>query len=223
MNKLEIQSLGPPPAQHADRVMAALMQQLAVKHALLWATFDAMLKTSSPRAGSPKAQHKLAARLRAAGAFAVRVNPGKRGKFTLSVFNLAGWDPARGAAITVTDPIPAKPWLVALRWQLQSHGGGRDTVNCYEMPILFITHHVCSRSAQRLGLRTGVHLLEIVEDILRAALERFKVVGSFDEWLATPPAGLRVPICNGSAMVVFKRHAKHEALVATTVLYNGEK
>src|SRR5262245_23465312 len=103
---LAIQSLGPPPEKHADRVVAELMKQLAAKHARLWAALNEIVNANALNAGSPRAQHKLEARLQQAGALTY-LEPGKRGKYVLGMYSLVGWDPMRDAGIAVGDPIPA--------------------------------------------------------------------------------------------------------------------
>src|SRR5262245_7539449 len=215
---IEFQSIGPPPEKHADRVVAALMQQLAQKHARLWATLDAILKAGAIYAGSPQAQHRLAARVRAAGA-AVHLAPGKRGRFTLGVYSLTGWCPARDAAIAVGDAIPPKPWIAGLVCLVESLGGGRNMVRAYDKPLLFLTHHVISRGAQRLGLRTQDDIAAMAEATLAAALAA-KAAGGFKDWGNAPPAGMRLPIAVNAlnAVVVLKAHPKRKALIAATVL-----
>ena len=47
-------------------------------------------------------------RIRAAGATHTVLEPGKRGKYSLVIFDMAGWDPARDKEITLEDPCPER-------------------------------------------------------------------------------------------------------------------
>lgn len=59
-----IQSLGAPPERHADRVVAAMLRQLAQTRAQLFPLICAAFQNSSD--GSPKAQRKLEQRVKQA-------------------------------------------------------------------------------------------------------------------------------------------------------------
>src|SRR5215831_9485996 len=77
-------------------------------------------------------------------------------------------------------------------------------------PVIFITHHVISRMAQRLELRTADDLYEAVRVIWNAATVLMKEKGA-DRWLAAPPQGWRVPLDADGACVVLQRHFKRRA------------
>ena len=78
---LEIQSIGLPPEQHADHVIAEMLHDLARKRAHLQ---DAVAEEfRNARDGNPRAQQKMAARMLAAGAAQVKLEPGKRGRYSL--------------------------------------------------------------------------------------------------------------------------------------------
>jgi hypothetical protein len=59
---LSIHSIGPPPERHADRVVAAMLRQLAQTRAHLLPAILAAFANSSD--GSPKAQRKLETRVK---------------------------------------------------------------------------------------------------------------------------------------------------------------
>jgi len=119
-----IQSLGPPPERHADRVVAEMLRDLARKHAALAVAIPVAFGSSAD--GSPKAQAKMAERIRRAGAYHVQLYPGKRGRYQLLVHDFVGWDPSRNAEIGVDSPIPEKPWIACCVTSVNSSGGGRN-------------------------------------------------------------------------------------------------
>jgi len=213
-----IQSVGAPPERHADRVVAEIMRQLAERRARLWPTIEEALLNSSD--GSPKAQRKMAERLRRAGATSVKLTPGKRGRYTLHIYDRTGWDPTRDEEITVGDPIPEKPWIACHLTIIESRGQGRGG-DITSSPVLFITHHALSRTAQRFGLRTEQHLEAAAQIIWNGAITLMKQK-TLEHWLDAPPEGHRAPLETGDdasdcATVVLKRHENHKALIAATV------
>jgi hypothetical protein len=216
----EIQSIGLPPARHADRVVAEMMRALAIKHGLLWEAMQMIIKSSSD--GSPKSQQKMARRIEQAGAGGVVLRKsGKRGRYELFIFDILGWNLQADKPIMVDDLIPERPWIVCHLTQLKSRGGGADRVVLKSRPILFLTHHVLSRTAQRMGARTGDDLMNAIDAMLAATMTLMQSKG-FDNALVAPPAGWRVPI-GDEAMMVLQPHETHRALVAVTVITNREE
>src|SRR5262249_39495192 len=88
-----IQSVRPPPERHADRVVAGMLRQLAVDHARLWETIAKIAANSSD--GTPKAQRKMEERIKRTGVLTTDLLPGKRGRYTLLIYDLSGYDPQR--------------------------------------------------------------------------------------------------------------------------------
>jgi hypothetical protein len=211
-----IQSVGLPPERHADRVVAAMMRQLAETRKTLWETIAETIADSSD--GSPKAQRKMEQRIRRAGAVRTELTPGKRGRYTLLIYDFTGWCPSRDAEIQIGDKIPENPWIACNIGVLRSEGRGREKVSYRARPILFITHHALSRAAQRIGLRTPEDLILVVNIIWRAAFKLLAEKEDIEKWLAAPPQGWRVPMGAGSDCVVLSRHYKRQALVATTAI-----
>jgi hypothetical protein len=212
-----ILSAGPPPERHADRVTAEMLRELARRSATL---MDALVDTIiDSKDGNPKAQQKMADRLRKAGASHVTLTPGKRGRYELHIYSEAGWDPARDAEIGPDDPIPEKPWIAHRVTMIHSKGRGRtrrDDIN--SAPILFVSHHVLSRTAQRVGLRTIEDLTVAVTVIWNTAV-KFMSEKGMEIWMNPPPAGHRIPLEGVPAHhVVFQRHYTREAMVAATMI-----
>ena len=94
MTVLEIQSVGAPPERYANRVVADMMRHLAEQQASLWETVNDITKSPHTRDGNPRAQRKLEAKIKALGVNFVHLEPGKRGRYRLSVNGWTGFDPA---------------------------------------------------------------------------------------------------------------------------------
>jgi hypothetical protein len=154
----EIQSAGPPPERHADRVVAEMLRHLTVQQIAMRAAVTGAICSSSD--GSPRSQRKLAQRIERAGAFGISLEPGKRGQYTLGFVELVGWDPVRDGPVQPGDELPEKPWLGYCVCVLKSRGRGFGEVKYHARPILFMTHHALSRAAQRWGVRTVEHLVK---------------------------------------------------------------
>jgi hypothetical protein len=215
----EIQSLGLPPVRHADRVISEMMRILARKHATLWDEISAVICTCKGGTGSPRAQIRLGERIKNAGAYHTKVYPGKRGRFSIVIYDFTGFDPSRDEEIRFGDPIPLdlKPWISCNLSILESPGGGRDMIEVNSRPLLFITCHSMSRLAQRFGARTSDHLMTATHVIFNECIALFNQK-KMEALLDTPPEGWRVPLMNSSALAILKRYEKRRALICVTVI-----
>jgi hypothetical protein len=213
---MQFHCVGAPPERHADRVIAEMLRELAVRRAQLRpAIQDAFARSSD---GSPRAQQKMATRIKQAGAVYVDLRPGKRGRYEIDIYEWMGWDPATDSEIEIGDAIPEKPWIACQITSVQSKGRGRFE-EC-SWPFLFVTHHVLSRAAQRFGLRTSKGIEDTVRTIWNAAMTLLDKIDK-DAWLSPPPWGHRLQLerNDGSkAVVVLRRHETHPALIAMTIL-----
>jgi hypothetical protein len=208
---IQIQSIGPPPEKHADRVVAEMLRLTAADHAKVWTAIQDAIVSSSD--GSPKAQRKMEARIRAAGAHRTHLTPGKRGRYDLQIYDLSGWDPARDAEIKLGDDIPSEPWIAC--WLSVLTSKGRGEVDFKSAPILFITHHAFSRAAQRWEARTIDHMQAVIKTIWNGTI---KHLNGLDHWSEPPPQGLRIQVGKEQNLtVVIKQHEKHTAFIAATV------
>ena len=107
--ELVITSVGPPPSEHASRIIANMLKHLASRHA---AVFDVIKEISNDphvRDGSPKAQRRLEKKIQAVGNVQTSLTPGKRGNYSLRVYMFIGWNPTTNTIITVEDDMPPKP------------------------------------------------------------------------------------------------------------------
>jgi hypothetical protein len=192
-----------------------MMQQMAKQHAELWAAVDAILKDPYCRDSNRRAQAELEARINKLGV-RTTLKPGKRGRYELYIYSLAGWDPTRDAVIEPGDPIPEKPQICVLFHVV--YGEGRGLVNHTNFPPpLFLTHHCLSRSAQRWGVRTVGDLSAVIEKIINVALGHIIKVSGVAQ-IDTPPAGVRLPMPGSDSRIVVNKHETRQALVVTTVL-----
>jgi hypothetical protein len=213
----EIQSVGLPHSIHADRIIGLMLQHMAKRQAELWAGIDAILDDPYCRDGNPRAQAKLEAKIRKLGALRTSLTPGKRGRYEMFIYTLAGWDPKRDVPIEPGDPIPEKPWVCTLFHIVCGQGHGRVT-HAISSPPLFVTHHSLSRSAQRWGVRTAEDLSAVIETITDVAFAYLIEIGGVAQ-INTPPEGVRLPMSeNNATVIVVEKHETRQALVVSTVL-----
>jgi hypothetical protein len=214
LTTLEINSVGPPPVRHADRIVGAMMRHLAQQHSLLWEIVENIMRGPHVRDGNARAQAKLEARIKQAGAFFTKLEPGKRGKYKLTVFDWTGYDRDADRRISIDDEIPERPWLAA--WYHMIEGKGRGYVR--SSAVLFLTHHCLSRVVQRWQVRTINDLQRVIETIGAVAMKYIiEHDDGSDAWHNTPDDGIRVPFPNHSSVMVLKGHEKHRAMVVTTI------
>jgi hypothetical protein len=224
-----LRSIGPPPERYADRVVASMLRSIAYDRAQRWqAVSDIFTDHSNRYDGNPLAQARMAEKMRKAGAVLVKLtNPGKRGKYTMDIYDWSGWNaevPPHGAEIGVKDPIPEKPQIVC--WLNTIKGLGHHRYANKNTPILFIGHHALSRFAQRLyegheGVEvtiTADRLLVGVSDLWNAAIGLIAEKGGKGA-LDVPPWGWRIPFDGGVA--VFNKHDQRKSLIVSTILPKG--
>jgi hypothetical protein len=221
MTVLEIRSAGRPPERHADRVIGQMLGHLAKQVAHLPDTIRAVVHDSKD--GGPRAQRRMVNRLEEAGKVSGRkviiamLRPGKRGKYALRLVFWTGWDPARDCEIGPGDPVPDKPWVVLWVAIVTSEGNGRERVAWKRYPLIFVSHHLLSRAAQRLGVRTLGQLQTMIGNVAAAGLKLVTDKDDLDVVLKPPPAGWRIRL-GDDATVVLQRYGEKTALLAVTVL-----
>jgi hypothetical protein len=162
-----ISSVGAPPEQHADRVVAEMLRFLVRGQLERQRHIKAALRLPD---GNPQAQAKLARRLEETGwplILDVRLRKsGKRGRYELDFTALDGYSPIRKKIIGDVKDIPQKPWLaISLVW-LESKGN--HSYDASSVTAVLITHHALSRLAQRTSVRTVDDLIGAVDAIWSA-------------------------------------------------------
>jgi hypothetical protein len=79
-----INSVGPPPEMHADRVVAEMLRLIIRVHASILGNVHAAFRDGSD--GNPTGQKRMVRRIRESGGrllFDVILTPGKRGRYEL--------------------------------------------------------------------------------------------------------------------------------------------
>ena len=166
-----IQSVGLPPKEHADRVVAEMLRFLVRGRLARERHIATALRLPD---GNPRAQAKLARKLEESGwPFILDVSlrkTGKRGRYELNFCGLDGWSPSRGQIILDEGDIPQKPWLaISLTWIMSK---GNHTYDERSVIAMMITHHALSRLAQRSSVKSIRDLLMAVNAIWSAYVER---------------------------------------------------
>jgi hypothetical protein len=154
MKSPTIECLGPPPERHADRVTGDMIRFLITERVGTQTRIEAeLVRSFGKRDGNPKAQAKLVERVKSAGGktlLSVLLCPGKRGRYSLAIYDWVGFDPERNVTIQGSDVPPLKPWLACWLTLFSALDGKRDSATG---AFLLVTHHALSRLAQRLGAR----------------------------------------------------------------------
>jgi hypothetical protein len=88
-----------------------MLRHLAQRHAVTWSIIKDAARNPLTRDGNPRAQRKLEAAIKAAGAHRTNLEPGKKGRYRLSVSSWVGYSPATNSRIAVDDELPDKPWV----------------------------------------------------------------------------------------------------------------
>jgi hypothetical protein len=208
MNAPVIQSIGPPPERHADRVVAEMLRWLKAEGDRLMVRVDAMLAAEGPPPGSPRAQQRFAMRLAKAAdqlLLGIWLKPGKRGKFKLF---MSVW----GVLAEGTD----KPQVVLGTFVFDSLGHYR--VEPHYKRLFIVSHHALSRLAQRCEVRTVQDLHQALALMGDAAMSAGWEFLHADDY---PPAGKRFAFDGGIA--VLKRDADSGDLVIATILESKEE
>jgi hypothetical protein len=95
-----------------------------------------------------------------------------------------------------------------------------NCIGAHSRPVVFLTHHVISRMAQRFGLCTPEHMHETMRLVWNAAASNMKNEG-WHKWAEIPEEGWRRPLAK-DVLVVLKRHPTRRALIAATVFGANE-
>jgi hypothetical protein len=209
MNTLWQQEIDkPPPERHADRVIAAMLRDLAKKRA---AIAPAIMKAvDGSRDGGPRAQNRLKKRVENAGAIHVELHTGTRGRYELYFFEIVGWDPIVDKEIGVNNEIPEKPWLAVVLTGITNRG--RDVTT---FPVLFVTHHSLSRAAQRFKLRTAEHIVNATRNIWAKTTDSDSLQRMLQH---EPPQGHHIEIGRIDGVGITAVLRKHETHATTMIV-----
>jgi hypothetical protein len=222
----EIQSIGPPPEKHADRVIAEIMRFIVGVRAREWPDVEAIFTDPHASDGNPKAQAKLVKKIKAAAGeccLGAQLRPGKRGRYTVTSFFLSGWDPAEERLVTDPEAIPYQPWSALSAHRIERHG--HRQVKWQHFPVLFITHHALSRLAQRCGARTAIEVYRAVQLIALEFLDNLLFEEASSNVLIRDNQRFRVklPPPMGAAICVVRRDGEKTEFTITTLWGEEER
>jgi hypothetical protein len=196
-----IQSVGPPPTLHAERVAAAMTRWLIEEQLKRIPVWRSIIKKRND--GNPQAQRKFVKRLSEAGgpiAFNIMLDAGKRGRYQLYIHRWAGWD--NGVLLDSLDkngkngpPIPERPWMAVLLQKIVSKGNGTHLFDNEEAIVTLITHHALARLAERCHAREPKDLLTAANSMSLAVMEGVPPTGD------PPLEGWKIPFDTGVAVV----------------------
>jgi hypothetical protein len=215
-----IQSVGPPPQLHADRVVAEMLRWLVDVRAGMDERFWQEVANGS--FGNPLGQQRVVERLRRAGGRFIshcNLQPAKRCRFKLTLVEIDVWDPASDERVDAV--LPDKPWLAMVTTSIKGEGPHRR-FRIKGSALLFLTHHALSRLAQRCGARDAADLLiaadELFHEFARAAKDDARLAPK------TVPHGYQLPFAlphrgtGGVAILSPHDRADRDAAVVTTIL-----
>jgi hypothetical protein len=203
-----IQSIGPPPERHAQRMAGEMTRWLIEQQFKIDAAWrEAVVGRND---GNPNGQKKMVAKLKAIGGmnlFWIQLFPGKRRKYELRLYRWVGWHHRR--VLEPGDPMPEKPWIaVLLQRIISTYASGKVE----EYAIALIGQHAIARLAERCGARTPFDILLHVKKLSRAVLhatahevdEDGKEITAplIDITSKMPPGGWRIPYDEGVAVLV---------------------
>ena len=221
-----IQSVGAPPEAHADRVVAEMLRHIVANQTVRWDDVARIFRSAQTGGddGNPAAQQRLVEKLKAAGGdffFGVFLEPGKRGKYTITFFQVCGLDPNTDKPISHVDEIPDKPQLLCSMGLFESKG--RGVYNVDGMPHLIVTHHALSRLAQRCDARVPKDMINAVACIWKRLIEVQSDCLEYSGRANRLPEDHRMRVNLGEAMgdcyAVLRRHSEEDSVtVVTTIL-----
>lgn len=208
-----IQSVGPPPDRHAERVVDEMLVWMHGKqHDLLR---NVLGKLDHRRLGGPHGQMKVANRLIAAGkdyVFNLDLKTGKRGKFRIAFSAWAIWDTLNNDTADTDRPPPPLCSVAVVLIDLQ--GNGHQCPKTDAMTPMLVTRHACIRLAQRVGVRTVPDLILALHAIWSPTLKLI----SGPRWLNPPKGVWLLPLVEGGPVAVLKPDLADERLIVTTIL-----
>jgi hypothetical protein len=193
-----IESVGPPPELHAQRIAGEMAQWLIRQGEARWKKMADVVKNAKD--GNPKSQWRLANRLAVTAGpaiFDLAVAPGKRGKYTMRFSCWTGW--VNGEPTKDGQVLPERPWL-GIGWMTVKNKGGYHA-EFDDYIWLLINHHAMARLAERCGARSPIQLAQML-GVMSKAFMRYAVDHTEPgEKASIPPEGWRVPFEGGVAII----------------------
>jgi hypothetical protein len=209
----QIQSAGPPPLRHAERVTSEMLAFLHGQHPQLFARAHGVINLR--QMGSLKGQQRTADRLnKALGplSLGVYLSQVKRGRGTLMFADWSTWDPLAGAEADSARPPPPLAWLVAY---LNIYRVANYQIDVRSNARLLVSRHAIIRLAQRADVRTINDLIAAMRELWQATFHL--MARDLDGWTKPPDGIWRIPV--GDAIAILEPDRDGAArLVCKTIL-----
>jgi hypothetical protein len=212
-----IQSIGPPPEKHAQRLAAEMTRWLIEKQHSVDVEWRRAIRTRDD--GNPAAQRRMVEKLKRIGGenvFAAYLKPGKRRKYELTLHRWTGW--GLEGSIFPGETIPERPWIgVFLTFVRATYA----KVDVDEHAVAIISHHALARLAERCGARKPQDLIGHARKLSNAVMDALLAqTVDFDK---PPPGGCwRIPY-DGGIMVLGLTEEDSLPLVLTVLAPEGER
>ena len=209
----QIQSVGPPPQRHAERIVDEMLLWMHGQQAVIWERAKGSL--NSKQMGNPVGQERAVARFRKAlgkMGLEVRLSPGKRGRYHLTNIAWIVWDSDK-SDMARQHVAPARPTL-ALAVFVSERSNKWDS----SVPLV-VTRHALVRLAERADMRTTEDLIEALRAIWWALFTLVAEKGD-GEWASPPPEGWRVqlPLTGAPIAVIGRQEEEPRRMLVKTIL-----
>ena len=235
----KIQSVGPPPNRHAERIVDEMLVWMHGQQREIWNRSKRSLHRR--QMGNPTGQERAIARFREAigdMALDIRLRTGKRGRFRLAMAAWVVWNSRKEDMAHPHDPPPDNSALA-----VAFSTCGRDHQWNSGVPLI-VTRHAMVRMAERAGMRTVSDLVSAMGSVWRAYYNiiarevdalideqpeilrgeptkggsRFQSPPLEDRLPRPPPEGWRIKLDNGAVIVVGRDAEGSRRLIVKTVL-----
>jgi hypothetical protein len=197
----QIQSIGVPSDQHAERIMAEMAKYLALEGEKL-TDFASLSKAFKANDAKPEGQIKIAHMVAdAIGPLCIDIpfiETGARGKYKFALL-----------CLSVKGPYTAKPIVSLYLNCFRSFGNGHQVRDSFLEPCFDISNHALSRLAQRVGVRTLDDLLSVLREMAKNVVETLLEKEDTQEW--------RVELDDGFSAIL-KRDPNNNTPTVITVL-----
>jgi hypothetical protein len=213
----KIESVGPPPDKHAERIVWEMLKYLHAGQQQRWAKARGALRSS--QLGSIVGQKRAVARFaKTVGdlALSIELAPAKRGRYTLRLVSWIVYNPLADAALTPGEPLPPAAQLAII----VAYGRGANHNPQWDSALpLVVSRHAMERLAQRANVRTITDLLVSLRELWQAVETRLiqHLRDGGETWPEPPPAGWRLPLPGLNALAVVGRsdNSRRQVVVKT--------
>jgi hypothetical protein len=207
-----IQSIGPPPTRHAERVVDEMLVFLHRQHGVF---FEKARRVIDPRQmGTPVGLRRTSSRLMdslGVLALAVYVQEAKRGKGSVSFADWTVWDVEAGKE--AGEAMPLNACLAAF---MNTYRCVHHRPQIVSTAPLLVSRHACVRLAQRADVRTVSDLILVMRDLWAKTFAL--ITGPEKSWLEPHDGHWRIPLAQGQIAILTPCHDGARRLVVKTIL-----